>query len=446
MQPPVTQLDAFEFAAPEPAARSASAAGRVRRRAWPAIRRPSPASPVRPRSPERRLAAAGSCRSGGSWTTARPRRRRSAACRAASRARRSRRGAGSAGPSSVTSRFHSLRNGMGASAGTSRLPERLRSCSSLIADSVGSLAARRLEFQRLEQLGRELAQRPVAVGGADAADLPRQDRRALRTSPRTRSSLAQPTVSSTTAKPSRSLLWAVAERFDRAVEQAHQAADIPRAGDVAPFLGLPRPREQAADQLVRHVEHSIGQAGFEVDDSGDQDRAPPVRGIAPDLVSVGDPTFADELLEAVIVDPRGGFGGQADVADEAQPIDQLADVVRLRRARRIALSQANGVASERRIDGRAVVELGDLHFARRRRAAHRRRACARGRGRRWRRVRSPPAPAGSSSRHAARRSRRQRSAGPRSVLQADCAAASIMNGRSAALGGRNPSAAARTRA
>ena len=49
--------------------------------------------------------------------------------------------------------------------GTSRLPAWLRSRSRRIAESVGSLRARRLEFQCLKELGSEFAQRPVAVGG-----------------------------------------------------------------------------------------------------------------------------------------------------------------------------------------------------------------------------------------------------------------------------------------
>ena len=70
------------------------------------------------------------------------------------------------------------------------------------------------------------------------------------------------------------------------MEQAHETADIPRAGDIASFLGLPCPREQAADQLVRHVEYSVGEAGFEINDGCHQNCTPPVCGIAADLVCI----------------------------------------------------------------------------------------------------------------------------------------------------------------
>ena len=55
---------------------------------------------------------------------------------------------------------------MGASAGTSRLPERLRSGSSLKRRQHRVVAAGCLEFQRLDQVGRELTQCHVAIGGA----------------------------------------------------------------------------------------------------------------------------------------------------------------------------------------------------------------------------------------------------------------------------------------
>ena len=99
------------------------------------------------------------------------------------------------------------------------------------------------------------------------------------------------------------------------MEQPHQAADIPRSGDIAPFARFAGAREQAADQLVRHVERGVGKPGFEIDDRSDEHRPPPVRGIAGDLVRVGDAALADELPKAVFMDPAGGFGRDADVAD-----------------------------------------------------------------------------------------------------------------------------------
>jgi hypothetical protein len=113
------------------------------------------------------------------------------------------------------------------------------------------------------------------------------------------------------------------QRFDRAVKQAHQAADVARARDVAPLLRLPCAGEQAADQLVRHIQQRIGQSGFEVDDIGGQDRPPAGRGVAPDLVRIGNPPFPDELLKTVIVDPRRSIRGEPNVAHKPQPFDQL---------------------------------------------------------------------------------------------------------------------------
>ena len=95
MQSAVTQLDPLQLAAPQPASEALQPTvefGGLPRQ--PFVRRCRQAKRL-PRRPERRRAAADSCRSGDSWTNARPRRRPSAACRAASPARRSRRGAGS---------------------------------------------------------------------------------------------------------------------------------------------------------------------------------------------------------------------------------------------------------------------------------------------------------------------------------------------------------------
>src|SRR5712671_3673393 len=83
----------------------------------------------------------------------------------------------------------------------------------------------------------------------------------------------------------------------RSTEQAHEAGDIPRPGDIAPFAGLSGARKQAADQLVRHIEHGVGKPGFEIKDGGDEDRASSVRHVAADLMRIRDAALADKLLK-----------------------------------------------------------------------------------------------------------------------------------------------------
>ena len=169
-----------------------------------------------------------------------------------------------------------------------------------------------------------------------------------------------------------------------------------------------------------------------------------MRGIAPELVSFGNPTFAYQLLEAVVVNLRGGIGGQPNFADEAQPFDELADMVRLRRARRIA-KPGETACLQRRVYGQQLIELGDLDC---RDTGQQRIGGALARtGSAGLAARSITAGAGRITFSARNAAITPAAIGwPRSVLHADCAAASIMNGRSAALAGRNPSTAARMRA
>ena len=76
----------------------------------------------------------------------------------------------------------------------------------------------------------------------------------------------------------------LAERFDRAVEEPHQAADVFRCRDIGPFLGVLAARERVPDQLVHHVERDIGKPDFQLDQKRRHCRAPPVRhGLAHNL-------------------------------------------------------------------------------------------------------------------------------------------------------------------
>ena len=84
---------------------------------------------------------------------------------------------------------------------------------------------------------------------------------------------------------------------------------------------------------------------------GDQDRPPPVRGIAADLVRVRDAPFPDELPKAIFVDPlAAASAGRPMSRTRAQPIEQLLAHGPPSARSGAFRSQASGVALERRID------------------------------------------------------------------------------------------------
>ena len=190
------------------------------------------------------------------------------------------------------------------------------------------VVARGPELQRLDQRGREPAQRRPATGGADQGILlgeigQRFDLAAHAQQPGPTHGLVHRLEGVAVA------LLGGGERRDRAVEQAHQPTDVARAAGVAPPLGVARPREQAADQPIRHVERRVGQAGLEVEDQGDQQGAAAARGVAPELVGIRGVRLAHEPAQPLLVDACARLGGQIDTPDQAQPVEQLAHVVRL---------------------------------------------------------------------------------------------------------------------
>lgn len=65
------------------------------------------------------------------------------------------------------------------------------------------------------------------------------------------------------------------KRRNGGIKQPHETPDILRASDVTLFLGIFSTREHPADQFVRHVEHGIGEAGFEIEQQGDLERTSP---------------------------------------------------------------------------------------------------------------------------------------------------------------------------
>ena len=245
---PVAQLDAFQLAAAAAGARNAAAAHRARRPAPPATRRPPPAGRIPPRRPARRPAAAGSCRNGGSWTSARPRRRPSAACRAASRALPSRRAGGSVAsalhqaPPLLAERHRRVRRHL-APAGPVQFGEQPRGRQHRVAGACGT------ELQRLDQVGRELPQCPPAVGGAEQRILVGKVRQVC--------DLAAHAQQPRPSRPSRRR-----PRRHRGRSPGPQRAPSmvpwnrrisrltsPALATIAPARGVARPGEQAADQL-----------------------------------------------------------------------------------------------------------------------------------------------------------------------------------------------------
>jgi hypothetical protein len=80
------------------------------------------------------------------------------------------------------------------------------------------------------------------------------------------------------------------------MEQAHQPAHVAGAGRVAAARGVAGLGEQAADELVGHIQHRIGQTRLQIEDRGDENCAAPACGIAAELVGVGSVTLAHELL------------------------------------------------------------------------------------------------------------------------------------------------------
>ena len=75
-------------------------------------------------------------------------------------------------------------------------------------------------------------------------------------------------------------------------------------------------------------------------------------------MGVGGVALADELPQPFLGDARGGFGRQADAAHQAQPVEQLADVVRLGRHRHGLEPGERG--GRLRIGHQQPLELGEL--------------------------------------------------------------------------------------
>ena len=384
---PSREFDPVQLAPPQPSREAFQPPVEFFRLRSPAIHRPLPAGRAWLPLPARRRTATDSCRTGDSWRSARPRCRPSATCRAGSPAPPSRRAAGSVDRPSITRRRHSLRNGIGASAGTSRLPDRLRSASSFSAASIGSPARAARNSSASIRSGanlRSVLQRSAARSSgsssarlASVLDLAAHAQQ-LRPADRLVDGLEGVAV----------VLLCRGERFDRAVEQAHQPADVAGAGGVAPARGIARLGEQAADQLVGHVQHRIRQARLEIDDRRDQDRAASACGIAAELMGVGGVALAHELPQPLLMDRGHRFRPDRPISRTRRSRSSSSRMWSALGATGIALSQANGVMLTEASTVSRRIEFGASARRRGRRAKRPSRAGGLGPGRQLRHVRS----------------------------------------------------------
>lgn len=143
------------------------------------------------------------------------------------------------------------------------------------------------------------------------------------------------------------------------MEQPHQAADITRRGGVGLLLGMLAPREGPDDQPVGHVEHSIGQPGFQVEQYGDQGRAPPMGGVAAEQIGGRRLSLPDELAEPDFGKARHEVGRDPDGTDDLKLAEQVADMPGLWCARH-RLQPGERGSTEFGIDDRQPVEFGQL--------------------------------------------------------------------------------------
>jgi len=134
-------------------------------------------------------------------------------------------------PFPVPSEGHRRVGGDGALAGAIEIPQRANGRQGRV------VRARRLEFQCLDQLGREFAQRQVTVRdtlqrifAGEIGEFPHLALNAKQFGP------ANSFIDGGEGIPLAVL--GCAERFDRVIKWAHEAGNIPRPGDIAPFAGL----------------------------------------------------------------------------------------------------------------------------------------------------------------------------------------------------------------
>lgn len=81
--------------------------------------------------------------------------------------------------------------------------------------------------------------------------------------------------------------------------------------------------------------------------------------IAPKLVGVGRMAFTHELLPPMLMDAASVVGRHADVSDQAQAVQQLADVVRLGRDGH-GLELGEWRQADRRVNDKQPIKLGQM--------------------------------------------------------------------------------------
>jgi hypothetical protein len=81
--------------------------------------------------------------------------------------------------------------------------------------------------------------------------------------------------------------------------------DIAGAGLIAMTSCIARLGEQTANQLIRHVQHRIGQTRLQIEDGHNQDGATPAGGVANELMSVGAVALPPKLTQALLMDSPG---------------------------------------------------------------------------------------------------------------------------------------------
>ena len=247
---------------------------------------------------------------------------------------------------------------MGASAGTSRLPDWFRLDQQLEGGQHWVSHARRSKFQCLDQSGRKLVQCPPAIRGAQQRVFVSEVGQFFNFAADAQQLWPTDCIIHGLEGVALAFLRC-GQRIDCAVKQTHQSADGSGACHVALARGVARLGEQAADQLVGHVQHCIGQSRFQVEKGCHENCAPPVRSIAPELVSIGGVSFSHELPQPLLVDVIGDLGTQANATDQRKPIEQFADVVRLWRDRH-SLEPRKRCQVHGRIDDEQPIELGHL--------------------------------------------------------------------------------------
>src|SRR3546814_19483594 len=103
----------------------------------------------------------------------------------------------------------------------------------------------------------------------------------------------------------------IGQRVDRPAKDQHQSRHILRRGSIAARLGVLRAGEDAADQLVRHLQGVIGQSFLEVEQERNQRSAPSGGNISLDHIGRRSAAFTAILPKSVGMDAASHEIGRA---------------------------------------------------------------------------------------------------------------------------------------